>query len=121
MDMLALQRLCPRRVERCIVEQQELAAQAPVYILRDEAGDRYMKMSEEGLFLWQLMDGAHTIEDLCRAYVARFARPAPGEALHALARLYEGGFVRFQDMAESKAPAARTGVGRPRLSVSLCT
>jgi putative peptide zinc metalloprotease protein len=121
MDMLALQRQRPRRVERCIVERQQLAAQAPVYILRDEAGDRYMKMSEEGLFLWQLMDGAHTIEELCRAYVARFARPTPGEALHALARLYEGGFVRFQDLAESKGPAARTGGDMPRLSVSLCT
>jgi putative peptide zinc metalloprotease protein len=58
---------------------------------------------------------------LCRAYVARFARPAPGEALHALARLYDGGFIRLQDTAESKAPAARSRFGRPRLSVSLCT
>jgi putative peptide zinc metalloprotease protein len=121
MDMLTLQRQRPGRVERCIVERQELAAPAPVYILRDEAGDRYMKMSEEGLFLWQLMDGARTIEDLCKAYVARFARPAPGEALHALARLCEGGFVRFQDMAEGKARAARAGGDKPRLSVSLCT
>jgi putative peptide zinc metalloprotease protein len=118
MDMLALQRQRPRRVERCSVEQQQLAAQAPVYILRDAAGDRYMKMSEEGLFLWQLMDGAHTIEDLCKAYVTRFARPAPGEALHALARLYEGGFVRLQDMAESRE--ARTGGNKPRL-LALCT
>jgi putative peptide zinc metalloprotease protein len=120
MDMLALQRQRPRRVERCIVERQQLAAQAPVYILRDAAGDRYMKMSEEGLFLWQLMDGTHTIEELCKAYVTRFARPAPGEALHALARLYEGGFVRFQDIAEIAAPAASTG-DKPRLSLSLCT
>ena len=60
MDMPALQRLCPRQVERCVVEQQQLATQAPVYILRDAAGDRYMKMSEEGLFLWQLMDGTRT-------------------------------------------------------------
>ncbi len=121
MDMLALQQQRPRRVERCILERQQLAAQAPVYILRDEAGDRYMKMSEEGLFLWQLMDGGHTIEDLCKLYVARFARPAPGEALHALARLYEGGFVWFRDMAEGDGPPARTGGDKPRLSVSLCT
>ncbi|HEY4406856.1 MAG TPA: PqqD family peptide modification chaperone [Xanthobacteraceae bacterium] len=121
MDLQALQRQRPQQVERCIVERQQLAAQAPVYILRDEAGDRYMKMSEEGLFLWQLMDGAHTIEDLCRAYVARFARPAPGEALHALARLYEGGFVRFQDTAGSKSSAAPMGGGKPRPSLSLCT
>jgi putative peptide zinc metalloprotease protein len=121
MDMLALQQLRPRQVERCLVERQQLAAQTPVYILRDEAGDRYMKMSEEGLFLWQLMDGGHTIEDLCRAYVARFARPAPGEALHALARLHEGGFVRFQEVSEGKGRAGRTDGDKPRLSVSLCT
>jgi putative peptide zinc metalloprotease protein len=121
MDMPALQRQRPRRVERCSVEQQQLAALAPVYILRDGAGDRYMEMSEEGLFLWQLMDGAHTIEDLCKAYVARFARPAPGEALHALARLHEGGFVRFRDMAGIEGPNASRGDRKPRRLLSLCT
>jgi putative peptide zinc metalloprotease protein len=121
MDMLALQRQRPRRVERCVVERQQLAALAPVYILRDGAGDRYMKMSEEGFFLWQLLDGTHTIEELCKAYVTRFARPAPGEALHALARLYEGGFVRFQDMAGIEGPTESTGGGKPRLLLSLCT
>jgi putative peptide zinc metalloprotease protein len=120
-DLLALQRLRPRRAERCMVERQQLAALAPVYILSDAAGDRYMKLSEEGLFLWQLMDGERTIEDLCKAYVARFQRLAPGEALRALARLHEGGFVRFEDTAESKHPATSTGSGKARLLLSLCT
>ena len=78
-EMLALQRQRPRRAEHCIVERQQLAADAPVYILKDAGGRRYMKLSEEGLFVWQLLDGEHTIADLCRAYVARFQRLAPHE------------------------------------------
>jgi putative peptide zinc metalloprotease protein len=120
-EMLALQRLCPGQALHCIVERQQLEALAPVYILRDEAGDRYMRMSEEGLFLWQLMDGEHTIEDLCKAYVARYQRRAPGEALRALARLHESGFVRFGDIAEIKRATASKGGDKPRLLLSLCT
>ena len=40
-EMLALQRQRPRRAEHCIVERQQVAAAAPVYILKDAAGRRF--------------------------------------------------------------------------------
>lgn len=121
--MPALERLRPRRAERCIVERQQRAAAAPVYILKDAGGRRYMKLSEEGLFVWQLMDGEHTIGDLCGAYVARFGRPAPDEVLRALGRWLEAGFVRFQDIDEGRraTPTTITWVERLRPLLSLCT
>jgi putative peptide zinc metalloprotease protein len=118
--MLALQRQRPRQVEHCLVERQQLAADAPVYILKDTAGRSYMKLSEEGLFVWQLMDGAHTVADMCRAYVARFQRPAH-EALRALARLHEAGFARFQDVGAAGHPTGGTRAERLRSLLSLCT
>jgi hypothetical protein len=60
-EMQALQRQCPRRAEHCVVERQQHTADVPVYILKDAAGSRYMKLSYEGLFLWQLIDGERTI------------------------------------------------------------
>jgi putative peptide zinc metalloprotease protein len=117
-EMLALQRRRPRQVEHCVVERQQRAADAPVYILKDAAGRSYMKLSEEGLFVWQLMDGEHTVADMCRAYVARFQQPAH-EALRALARLHEAGFARFQDVDAAGTAAARTG--RLRFLLPLCT
>jgi putative peptide zinc metalloprotease protein len=120
-EMLTLQQQCPRRAEHCIVERQQHTADAPVYILKDAVGSRYMKLSDEGLFVWQLMDGEHTIGDLFRAYFARFQRAAPGEVLRALARLNEAGFLQFQDIDDNGRPAAITWAGTLRLLVSICT
>jgi putative peptide zinc metalloprotease protein len=118
--MLALQRRRPRQVERCVVERQQRAAAAPAYILKDPAGRSYMKLSEEGLFVWRLMDGEHTVADMCGAYVARFQRPAH-EALRALARLHEAGFARFADADAAGHPKAVARAGRLRSLLSLCT
>jgi putative peptide zinc metalloprotease protein len=122
-EMPALERLRPRQAEHCIVERQQCAAEAPVYILKDAGGCRYMKLSEEGLFVWQLMDGERTIVDLCGAYVRRFGRPAPDEVLRALGRWLEAGFVRFQDSDEGGAPAPPvvTWADTLRPLLSLCT
>jgi putative peptide zinc metalloprotease protein len=120
-EMPTLQRQCPRRAEHCIVERQQHTADAPVYILKDAAGSRYVKLSYEGLFLWQLIDGERTIGDLCRAYFARFQRVAPAEVLRALARLHEAGFLRFQDNDDNSRPAAVTWAGTAGPLVSICT
>jgi len=122
-EMLTLQRRCPRRAEHCIVERQQHAADAPVYILRNAAGSSYMKLSDEGLFVWQLMDGEHTIGDLCTAYFARFQRAAPVEVLRALARLHEAGFLRFRDVDDNGRPGPTTVMwgSKLRLLLSLCT
>jgi putative peptide zinc metalloprotease protein len=120
-EMQALQRQRPRRVEPSVVERAQQAADAPTYILKDTAGRRYMKLSEEGLFVWALMDGERTIVDICRAYVARFQRPAPHEALRTLARLHEAGFARFEDVDSVGQPAAVKPAARLRSLLSLCT
>jgi len=121
-EMPALERLRPRRAECCVVERQQCATDAPVYILKDARGRRYMKLSDEGLFVWQLMDGEHTIGDLCGAYIARFQRPAPDEVLRALGRWLEAGFVRFQDIDEGGRPTPTvTWPDKLRPLLSLCT
>jgi putative peptide zinc metalloprotease protein len=122
-EMPALERLRPRQAEHCSVERQQCAAAAPVYILKDAGGCRYMKLSEEGLFVWRLMDGERTIGDLCGAYAARFGRPAPEEVLRALGRWLEAGFVRFRDLEEGRraTPVTVTWADRLRPLLSLCT
>jgi len=103
----------PRRAPGCSVERQQIAAAAPAYILKEAAGRRYMKLSAEGFFLWQQIDGNRTIHDLCVAYVAHVARPAPQEALRALARLLGAGFVVAETQQDAPAaPAHRRTVDR---------
>jgi putative peptide zinc metalloprotease protein len=120
-EMPALERQRPRQACGCIVEQQQRAGDASVYILKDAGGCRYMKLSEEGLFVWLQLDGERTLVDVCKAYVARFKRPAPHEALRALARLHEAGFVCFEDAEQNGRPITVTWAGRLRPLLSLCT
>jgi hypothetical protein len=90
-ELQTLQQQRPRQVEACSIERQ-LAPGAPAYILKNTTVRRHMKLSEEGLFLWQLIDGQRTIRDLCTLYIERFQRPAVDEVLRALARLL--GWIR---------------------------
>ena len=109
----------PQRAPDCIVERQQRDAGAPAWILKDAAGCRYMRLSAEGFFLWQLIDGTRTVGDLCVAYVAHVGRPAPHEALRALARLHQAGFVVFASPDDDRTrPAPRATLRR---LASLCT
>jgi putative peptide zinc metalloprotease protein len=106
-DLRTLQLMRPRRAPGCTLERQQLAG-APAYILKDVAGERYMKLSAEGEFLWRQIDDARSIGDLCAAHVARFEPVAVNDVLRALARLVENGFVTFDTQsAPLPAPAAR--------------
>jgi putative peptide zinc metalloprotease protein len=77
-------------------------------------------LSDEGAFLWHLMDGAHTIGDLCRAYVARYPGSGPQEVMGAIARLYESGLIRLEGDIQNQ-PADRKPRGRLRGLLALCT
>ncbi len=116
-----LRRARPRRVPGCGLERQQLAAGAPVYILKDGAGRVYMKLSEEGEFLWRQIDGIRTIAELCAAYASRFERRAPDEVLRALARLLEAGFITFGTADGSGPASSRWPVGPLARLSSLCT
>jgi putative peptide zinc metalloprotease protein len=95
-EIEALLRQRPRSAEACTIERQQLFNDTPIFFLKDAASVRYMRLSEEGMFLWQLIDGNHTIRDLCIAYIKRFEGLGPDEALRGLARLTRAGFLTFE-------------------------
>lgn len=105
----------PSRITSCAVERQGGTADV-AYVLKDAGGRHYMRLSEEGLFLWQLMDGSRSICDLCQAYAAAYQRPLE---MQAIARLLENGFIEIEglsaQMRQDERPSARRGI------LGLCT
>src|SRR5215472_14679672 len=101
----------PRQAPDCAIERRTGAADAPTYILKDATGSRYMMLSEEGLFLWQHIDGTRTIRDLCGTYTASFEGGTPQEALLAIGRFCENGLIRLDDAPDhaDKEAGRRTG------------
>ena len=100
----------PCRNVSCIVEQQCSAENVPAHVLKDASGARYIRLSDEGLFLWQLMDGNRTIGDLCRAYVERYQQP-PDVVMRAMARLVGNGFVAIEGLPGPTSESARRSRG----------
>jgi putative peptide zinc metalloprotease protein len=111
----------PRRAPGCTLERQQLAAGESVYILKDRASRVYMRLTQEGEFLWREIDGSRTIRELYVAYAVRFRRRAPDEVLRALARLLEAGFIAFDAHERSRLAPSRTMRGAFGRLSSLCT
>src|SRR5579883_43424 len=107
----------PCRISSCTLERQGSAVDA-AYVIKDADARHYMRLSEEGLFIWQLMDGRRTIRDLCEVYAATYQLPL-SDLMQAIARLLENGFIEIEglldQMPQTEPPTAL------RRILGLCT
>ncbi|MDI1447679.1 M50 family metallopeptidase [Polyangium sp. 6x1] len=64
----------PRRIpeESYEVQAQSRKDRKLFYVIRQLEGDRYLFLNEEEYFLWQKMDGLHTLRDVATAYFLKF-------------------------------------------------
>ena len=65
----AFLKLRPRRSTRVHIEERALeSALGEEYMLRNVDADRYLRLNAREYYLWEHIDGAHTIQDLAVAY-----------------------------------------------------
>lgn len=62
-------------------------------ILKDRGRGVYYQLSPQGRFVWDRLDGAHTLRDLAREYLHEFHAFAPQVIMDVIAGLARGGFV----------------------------
>ncbi|HEX7082520.1 MAG TPA: PqqD family peptide modification chaperone [Gaiellaceae bacterium] len=79
-----------------------------VHVLKDTRQFRYVRLSEPGLFVWSLMDGERTLEELALAYRERYGRDGAAAVLATVRALQAGGLV--------EPPAADAPPRRRRLT-----
>ena len=53
----------PKRAENVEISEVE-TKKGKEYILKDKNTDRYLKLGEDQVFVWNLMDGEHTVRDM---------------------------------------------------------
>ena len=63
------------------------------YILKNTRAGSYLRLSEEQVYLWNLMDGQHSIRDLAVAYFVRYKSLAVEGLLSLLGQLDAKGFL----------------------------
>ena len=62
-------------------------------MLRSANGQSYLRLSERGIFVWDLLDGDHTINDICVAYFAKYNSFGLDAIASTVAQLSGLGFV----------------------------
>ena len=65
-------RFRPKRVADYRIAEDNSATGEIFYILSDESGENFFRLSERGYFLWQKMDGDNTISDLALDYFMEY-------------------------------------------------
>ena len=63
-------------------------------ILRDPRRDAHYRLSPMGWFLWQRLDGMHTLQDLTSEYTAVHGVSPPHVVVETVTGLVEAGFVK---------------------------
>jgi putative peptide zinc metalloprotease protein len=62
----------PRRVEQVQTRCEQTPTGGLYYVLHNPVAGAYVELDAENHFLWELMDGEHTVADLAMAYFGRF-------------------------------------------------
>jgi len=71
-DRLDFSRSKPRRAPQVEVVCQVASSGAEYYILHSTQANTYLKIDAQDYFLWQHLDGEHTVRDLAVAYFAAY-------------------------------------------------
>lgn len=71
-DRLDFSRRKPRRASQVEVVRQAAAEGDEYYILRNTQANTYLKIDAQDHFLWQHLDGEHSVRDLAVAYFAAY-------------------------------------------------
>lgn len=68
------------------------------YILKNIRLDKYLRINEQQVFLWDLMDGVHSIQDIAVAFFAKYQSLPIQNLLSFLGQLEENGFLSSTNM-----------------------
>ncbi len=112
----------PRRRPGVEVAEQRDGAEV-AYMLRSPEGASYLRLSDRGMFVWALLDGDHTVNDLCVAYFARYNSFGVEEIGATIAQLQALGFVEVPapevgDLEPTAPPRPVERLVRPILRVA---
>lgn len=92
MELLSL-RGRPCRIGGVAISHRITPDNQTITILKDPARHAYFQLSPEGWFVWQRLDGEHTLRDITLEYIAEFKLFAPHTIAEVIGRLSGAGFI----------------------------
>ena len=93
-DKLDPYRYRPHRIEQVTVAHFKRVNGTAYHVLKNKAQATYVRLDEQGYFLWALMDGRRTVKDLMVDYFMQYRRLGQDNILHLISYLSQKGFLR---------------------------
>ena len=100
----------PRRVSGMEVHHRTTITGETITTLKDPGRDAYHRLSPAGWFVWQRLDGEHTLKELTSEYMATYDVPTSHTVLEAVVGLVEAGFA---EGAKPSAEVLAEDIDRP--------
>ncbi len=98
MMTLVVQRSRPIRLARTLHYERQLDDDQKMTILKDPVNRKYFKLSQEGWYIWELLDGTRTIEELTVDMYKLHKIFAPDAIADTLFNLADAGFVLMPEI-----------------------
>jgi putative peptide zinc metalloprotease protein len=102
----------PRRVRGIEVHHRTTLTGETITTLKDPRRDTNHRLSPAGWFVWQRLDGEHTLQSLTSEYRTRYEAPASHAVIEAVVELVAAGFV---EGVKPSPEVLADGVDRPTL------
>ncbi len=106
----------PERVSHIELETQTNAEQETIYTLKNPKQNTYYRLQEEGLFIWQRLDGTRTLRDLAIEFHNETEIFSPSMITSFIISLERGGFVEGVS-----AVVAQSDEAQSKLTIALNT
>lgn len=92
MELLSL-RNRPCRIRMVVANHRTTSENTTITILKDPKRHVYFQLSPEGWFVWQMLDGEHTLRDITLNYLQKFKSFSPHTIAEIIGRLSSAGFL----------------------------
>lgn len=90
---LMIDRSRPQQNPNVSIHQQVTADGHEITILKNSERNSYFKLSQEGYFIWQLLDGKHTLQEITLELAERHGVFAPDVVAALISKLTQSGFI----------------------------
>ena len=103
---LMIDRSRPERNPRVSIHPRKAADGEAIYILKNPDNGTYFKLSEQGKFIWEQLNGHHTMQAITMALANEGGIFAPDVVAGLISKLAKAGFVTNVNLQHRHAPKA---------------
>jgi len=91
-DRMDFSRSKPKVIDKVEINEQEFCSEK-YYVIKNTLKNTYLRLDEKGFYLWNLMDGKHSLTDIIMDYLLKFGTPPIQQLLDLLTTLENNSFL----------------------------